>query len=516
MTDNDRFDRELSARLRAHEARVPGSVTPRLTDAAARRGWAPLALVGAAGLVVGAVLVGVLLQRPQPPTGEGTPSPSASASLGVLVAVPTLPPETGETPQPCMAALLAGTLVRDETDGVAVETADRQRERVVWPYGYAARESAGGLQLLDANGQVVATEGDRLHVGGGEIADGQWAACPSDIAVVDETPAPSVPAEVTISPMDGMLPGDTVVDMGALGDEQIAVGRAADGLGLWVRRPGDAWSQVTDQEPLPSDVTGFYDFRDLAVGKTGAVAVGTWILPDSEFGTPRIAFTQGDMHWTTAFGPSNPASGECGLINAVTETDDGWLAVGARCPESVTGSFRGVAWVSPNGTQWSELPLAGISNALDAAVGLDRIVAVGIGDGGASASVSLDGGDTWQPADVSPEVVAFTSVVYHDGDFVAMGPTHSTRNGTAGSASGCPAMASPGRTSTKAAPNLASAGSRSSGTKSWRWGASSRPRHGRPTRAAGHRPTRSRSGPRRTVGTGGAPSSPTPQKARCW
>ena len=160
------------------------------------------------------------------------------------------------------------------------------------------------------------------------------------------------------------------------------------------------------------------------------MAVGTWILPDSEFGTPRIAFTQGDMHWTTAFGPSNPASGECGLINAVTETDDGWLAVGARCPESVTGSFRGVAWVSPNGTQWSELPLAGISNALDAAVGLDRIVAVGIGDGGASASVSLDGGDTWQPADVSPEVVAFTSVVYHDGDFVAMGSTQSTRNGT--------------------------------------------------------------------------------------
>ena len=82
MTDNDRFDRELSERLRAHEERVPGSVAPRLTDAAARRGWAPLALVGAAGLVVGAVLVGVLLQRPQPPTGEGTPSPSASASLG--------------------------------------------------------------------------------------------------------------------------------------------------------------------------------------------------------------------------------------------------------------------------------------------------------------------------------------------------------------------------------------------------------------------------------------------------
>jgi hypothetical protein len=421
MTDNDRFDRELSERLRAHEQRVPGGVAPHLTDTTARRGWAPLAMVGAAGLVVGAVLVGTLLQRPEPPVGEGTPSPSASSSLGDLVAVPTLPPETGETPQPCMAALLAGTLVRDETDGVAVETADRQRERVVWPYGYAARESAGGLQLLDANGQVVATEGDRLHIGGGEIADGQWAACPSDIAVVDETPVPSVAPEVTITAMDGMSPGDTVVEIGALGDEQIAVGQAADGLGLWVRRPGDSWSQVIDQEPQPADVTGFYQFNDLAVGKNGAVAVGTWILADSEFGTPRIAFTQGDMHWTTAFGPSNPASGECGLINAVTETDGGWLAVGARCPESVTGSFRGVAWFSPNGTQWSELPLAGLSTALGVAVGADRIVAVGTGDGGASASVSLDGGDTWQAPGVSPEVMAFTSVVYHYGLFVAIG-----------------------------------------------------------------------------------------------
>ena len=26
MTDNDRFDRELSARLRAHEERVPGGL----------------------------------------------------------------------------------------------------------------------------------------------------------------------------------------------------------------------------------------------------------------------------------------------------------------------------------------------------------------------------------------------------------------------------------------------------------------------------------------------------------
>jgi len=91
-----------------------------------------------------------------------------------------------------------------------------------------------------------------------------------------------------------------------------------------------------------------------------------------------------------------------------------------------------VAWVSPNGTQWSELPLAGISDALGVAAGLDRIVAVGTTEGGASASVSLDGGDTWQPGDVSPEVVAFTSVVYHDGNFVAMGSTQSTRNGSAG------------------------------------------------------------------------------------
>ncbi len=431
MTDNrNPFGGDLSARLRAHENRAPGGMPPDLAADRRGRAWAPIALIGAAGLVAGAVLVALLVQPSRPPAGEGTPSPSSSASESaassgnpeMLVAVPTQPPYTGATPQACMAAELTGTLVVDETDGLAVEDPSRHRERVVWPYGYVARESSGGRQLLDASGHLVAVEGDHVHIGGGEVADGEWAACPDDIAVIGASPAPSVLTEVTAIPMDGLLPGDRVVAMGTLGDRWLAVGRPADGLGLWVQQTGESWYQVSDQEPPPANVQGGYTFTDLAVGKSGAVAVGYWFLADSEFGTPRIAFTQGDMHWTMAFGPSNPAIGECGLISAATETDSGWVAVGGLC--GATGEAgAAAAWISANGTQWSEVPIPGLTAASDVARGPDRVVAAGGAPNGtgAATAVSFDGGGTWQSAALDTPLSEIVSIAFHSGLYVAAG-----------------------------------------------------------------------------------------------
>jgi hypothetical protein len=431
MTDDrNRFDGDLSARLRAHENRAPGGMPPDLAAHRRSRPWAPIALVGATTLVAGAVLVALLVQPSRPPAGEGTPAPSTSSSPypspsgspAVLIAIPTQAPYTGATPQACMDALLTGTLVVDETDGLAVEDPSRHRERVIWPYGYVARESSAGRQLLDATGQVVAVEGDHLHIGGGEVADGEWAACPDDIAVIGASPAPSVLTEVTAIPMDGLLPGDRVVALGTLGDRLLAVGRAADGLGLWVQQTGESWYQVSDLEPLPAGVNGGYAFTDLAIGKGGAVAVGYWFLADSEFGTPRISFTQGDMHWTTAFGPSNPAVGECGLITAATETDSGWVAVGGRC--GATGEAgAAAAWTSADGTQWSEVPIPGLTAASDVARGPDRVVAAGgAPDGtGAATAVSFDGGGTWQSAALGTPLSGIVSIAFHSGLYVAAG-----------------------------------------------------------------------------------------------
>jgi len=93
MTDQDGFDRELTERLRAHEQRVPGGDAPRLTDELARQRWAPLALVGAAGLVAGVVLVGVLLQRPAPPSGEASPTPASSTAVDSAAPTATASPQ---------------------------------------------------------------------------------------------------------------------------------------------------------------------------------------------------------------------------------------------------------------------------------------------------------------------------------------------------------------------------------------------------------------------------------------
>ncbi len=77
-----------------------------------------------------------------------------------------------------MAALIEGTLVRDARSGVALRDPQRQVRQVIWPHGYHVRNEGGRLVVLDAADRVVAGEGDRVSIGGGEIdAAGTWLAC---------------------------------------------------------------------------------------------------------------------------------------------------------------------------------------------------------------------------------------------------------------------------------------------------------------------------------------------------
>jgi hypothetical protein len=112
------------------------------------------------------------------------PAPAAS-----LIAVPTQPPPASVgTPGPCMAALAEGILVSNASYGIALD--DRQSgfiRKVIWPYGFVAAQDGDRLALLDGAGQIVAHEGDRVQLGGGEISsDGPWLVC-SGITVVRST-----------------------------------------------------------------------------------------------------------------------------------------------------------------------------------------------------------------------------------------------------------------------------------------------------------------------------------------
>lgn len=112
------------------------------------------------------------------PSASPSPSPSRSTADPSLVAVPTQKPQPAGTPRGCWTAVIEGTLVADERWGLALrEARGGSVIRVLWPYGFAARRAGGGLVLLDASGSVVAHEGDRVSLGGGEAGADTWLAC---------------------------------------------------------------------------------------------------------------------------------------------------------------------------------------------------------------------------------------------------------------------------------------------------------------------------------------------------
>jgi hypothetical protein len=84
--------------------------------------------------------------------GPGSPS-------GVFF--PTVP--TGD---PYPAALIEGVL--EVRSGCVFVTANGDRWLLLWPEGYAPQLADGQLEVRDESGKVVAKEGERLRIGGGE------------------------------------------------------------------------------------------------------------------------------------------------------------------------------------------------------------------------------------------------------------------------------------------------------------------------------------------------------------
>ena len=94
-------------------------------------------------------------------------TPAGLLVLVVLVAIGTTGCGSLIPPAACPAALLEGTLVRDDDGRMAVHNAEVDVTHPVdWPDGWSATDVDGVLHLFNG-GEAVGREGDRFSAGGG-------------------------------------------------------------------------------------------------------------------------------------------------------------------------------------------------------------------------------------------------------------------------------------------------------------------------------------------------------------
>lgn len=114
---------------------------------------------------------------------DGQPEPGQVHGLGVAVELVVVPAtwsrlELLTFSQPAGACELArggGTLEPNEISGIGVGGNGSHRA-VRWPFGWTAWRDSSGVALLDAEGRIVAREGDEIHFAGAWVGD-TFAAC---------------------------------------------------------------------------------------------------------------------------------------------------------------------------------------------------------------------------------------------------------------------------------------------------------------------------------------------------
>lgn len=116
---------------------------------------------------VSATLIAGCAASPSP-----SPDPADTPPPGV-VALRTWEPET---PVACPAARIEGILVRHPQSGAGLRDTEGVVRQVIWPRDYSTRDDGGRLAVLDGTGNVIAHEGDRVEIGGRDIA-GTWLGC---------------------------------------------------------------------------------------------------------------------------------------------------------------------------------------------------------------------------------------------------------------------------------------------------------------------------------------------------
>jgi hypothetical protein len=83
-----------------------------------------------------------------------------------------------EHPQLCPPALSV-PLVGGQADGRMIfrRASDGTEAKIVWPRGFSARLVYGKAELVDANGNVAAREGDTLSIPGGGAPGDEFDVC---------------------------------------------------------------------------------------------------------------------------------------------------------------------------------------------------------------------------------------------------------------------------------------------------------------------------------------------------
>lgn len=372
MTD-DRFDRELSARLRAYESRLPDAPAPVPGRAGRARNGLPILLAGGTAVLAAIVLVLVVLQGwgrdrvadpvPSPSAGasatadetaepsasvtpESTPSPAASEP-------PATPSESPEPPPAELAWAASGSFPSDGSGPSMVE------HIVAVEGGYVAAGIAYDAQLpgvgptpahslriwLSADGRTwepVATQLENVQfttlvvrADGSLLATG-WRSTLSEYGYVEtgELAAwTSADGREWAEAEIGMPVVPTTIARGAAGYLALVRPDATEEFELWHSPDAIAWTAVRD---------GVAGRIDVAAGDEGFVAMGTTSAASDE----TFAIASGDgREW---FNASSPPPASSALIAAL-EAD--WIAMVAFGTEGVT--VTGLASWSANGLEWS-------------------------------------------------------------------------------------------------------------------------------------------------------------------
>jgi hypothetical protein len=108
------------------------------------------------------------------------------ALQGAPVALHTVGPDESS----CYLSAIEGELVTDPAYGTSIVEAFSSTP-VLWPDGYAGRQSGTEVEILDRSGSVVARTGVRYHLGGGYQGPrpSVWLACTMSTYALDRVPS---------------------------------------------------------------------------------------------------------------------------------------------------------------------------------------------------------------------------------------------------------------------------------------------------------------------------------------
>jgi hypothetical protein len=368
--NDDRFDRDLGARLRAYESRLPDADAPAPGTASARTPQWPFIGLGALAAVAAVIAVAVLLSQGRDDVGTATPSPSPSASptppgasatatRTEPLVTPTMPPGTASpspspspSPAPATADLAWVRTASFPVEGGLswVDDVTRLQNRYVAvgvefvehlpvfgrppPHEARAWTSADGrswqpvdlgpgFENVQLRRLIQRADGTLLALGARGIAD--------EFGISETEPAAWTTADglswdEVEPPLGGPL---SDVEQGLKGVLAVVIpSPSSDVHEVWLSADGLAWERVHSLEA---------DYVDIGAGDEGFVAVG-W--RGGEEGGPFAIASADGRAWVDGETPSFSR-----FLEVASHGGD-WIVVddpGGTAP----------TWFSANGLAWA-------------------------------------------------------------------------------------------------------------------------------------------------------------------